>query len=104
MSKSERVLWNLLRRQELGFKFRRQYPLGPYVLDFYCPIAQLCVEVDGPLHAGRQSKDLIRDQYLKDFGIQTIRIPTGEFFDHDAPGVYEWAERIKAICIERTAS
>ncbi len=45
-------LWSRLRRKQLeGFRFRRQHPLGPYVVDFFCPEAKLVVEVDGGQHA-----------------------------------------------------
>lgn len=103
MSKSERILWNCLRKDRIGYRFRRQFPVGPYVLDFYCAAAGLCVEVDGPLHEERKVKDLIRDQYLSDRGVETLRIPTGDFYDYDAPGVLEWAERIRLICDRRVA-
>ena len=50
MSKPEACLWQVLRTRPAGLKFRRQHPLGPYVLDFYCPIARLGIEVDGRVH------------------------------------------------------
>eukprot|EP01035_Chromulina_nebulosa_P054083 gene54083-74016_t len=50
MTEPERLLWALLRKEQTGLRFRRQHPLGSYVLDFYCPSARLCVEVDGPVH------------------------------------------------------
>ena len=50
MSKPERLLWGALRKNKLGLRFRKQHPAGPYVLDFYCDSARLCVEVDGESH------------------------------------------------------
>ena len=50
MTKPERLLWWALRRKQTGFHFRRQHPAGPYVLDFYCDTARLCVEADGVSH------------------------------------------------------
>jgi very-short-patch-repair endonuclease len=51
MTGVERLLWSRLRRrQQGGFKFRRQVPLGPYVVDFACYAARVVVEVDGPGH------------------------------------------------------
>ena len=47
----EARLWNALRRRAVGgLKFRRQHPIGPFIVDFFCPSAQLIVEVDGSLH------------------------------------------------------
>ncbi len=47
MTRPEKTLWYLLRRNSLGWHFRRQHPIGPYILDFYCAALKLCVEVDG---------------------------------------------------------
>jgi very-short-patch-repair endonuclease len=53
MTQPEKILWSLLRRNQRGLRFRRQHPMGPYILDFYAASAKLCVEVDGPAHADR---------------------------------------------------
>lgn len=78
MPKSEKILWHRLRRDNLGARFRRQVPVGPYVLDFYCPELRLCIEVDGELHD--VSRDAHRDSFLADRGIFTIRIPSMDLF------------------------
>ena len=62
MSLPEVLLWQALRRQQTGMRFRRQHPAGPYILDFYCDAAKLCVEVDGESHAFRMGHDRARDQ------------------------------------------
>jgi very-short-patch-repair endonuclease len=60
------VLWGLLRGRRLaGFRFRRQHPIGPYVVDFYCPAHRLVVEVDGLSHADRAEDDRRRQDYLE---------------------------------------
>jgi very-short-patch-repair endonuclease len=76
MSPPERRLWALLRARPGGFKFRAQHPADPYILDFYCPAALLCIEVDGKSHddADRQARDALRDRYLAERGIATIRL------------------------------
>src|ERR1700710_933216 len=52
LSNAERKLWKAIRRNQIdGFSFRRQHPVGPYTLDFFCPALKLCVEVDGGQHA-----------------------------------------------------
>jgi|GEM_PF-508919 len=74
--KSEKKLWyDGLSGQRLDFRFRRQYPIGPYSLDFYCPEIKLCVEIDGSSHDERLERDLNRDAYLAEQGIATLRIP-----------------------------
>ena len=78
MSGSERRLWRLLRANQLdGLHFRRQHPLGPYVLDFYCHAARLAVEVDGGTHAiaGARERDQRRDVWFAERDIRTLRLP-----------------------------
>lgn len=83
MTTMERTLWHLMRKEQLGLKFRRQYPAGPYVLDFYSPELRLCVEIDGPQHD--EATDGLRDAYLLQRGILTHRVPSLDVFrDADA--------------------
>jgi very-short-patch-repair endonuclease len=66
-------LWSRLRRKQLeGFRFRRQHPMGPYVVDFFCPEAKLVVEADGGQHADSDS-DAIRTRWLEARGYRVIR-------------------------------
>jgi very-short-patch-repair endonuclease len=76
MSLPEVVLWQQLRRRPEGLKFRRQHPAGPYVLDFYCNAARLCIEVDGSSHDNGDAPfaDEHRDAWLVNAGIRTVRI------------------------------
>src|SRR5260221_14673297 len=54
-------LWSRLRRKQLeGFRFRRQQPIGPYIVDFLCPAAKLVIEVDGGQHATDEQRDAAR--------------------------------------------
>ncbi|KQW80492.1 hypothetical protein ASC89_10530 [Devosia sp. Root413D1] len=78
MTPSEKTLWFLLRRKELGLYFRRQHPIGPYILDFYCAAAKLCVEVDGPMHQERTERDQRRTAWLAKEGIRVIRFTVDE--------------------------
>ncbi len=64
MTGPERTLWALLRRNQMGLHFRRQYPVGPFVLDFYCAAARLCIEIDGPAHNDRGQEDARRTAWL----------------------------------------
>ena len=74
MSLPERLLWNALKTKQIGLRFRRQQPAGPYILDFYCHSAKLCVEVDGQSHEFQGQYDADRDLWLKRQGIRTLRI------------------------------
>jgi very-short-patch-repair endonuclease len=69
------LLWKRLRGENLGFRFRRQHPIGDFVLDFFCHAARLAVEIDGPDHAERQVYDGWRDECLGKQGIRTLRFP-----------------------------
>ncbi|WP_395945224.1 endonuclease domain-containing protein [Brevundimonas sp.] len=76
MSLPEVQLWQALRGEKLGgLKFRRQHPMPPYVLDFYCAGVRLAVEIDGDSHEGRAAQDARRDAFMLDQGIRTLRIP-----------------------------
>jgi very-short-patch-repair endonuclease len=70
----ERRLWQLLRgRQMDGLKFRRQHPLGGFVLDFYCEALRLCIELDGGQHADRIDHDANRTAALEKLGVTVVR-------------------------------
>ena len=76
----EGLLWKALKaRRQDGLHFRRQHPLGPYVLDFYCSRARLCVEVDGGSHGmeNRPERDIARDEWLLEQGVETLRLRAG---------------------------
>jgi len=73
LTQPERNLWSLLRRNELGLHFRRQHPIGPYILDFYCAAAKLAIELDGPAHDDRQAQDERRTRWLSNEGIRVLR-------------------------------
>ncbi|MGH2606487.1 MAG: endonuclease domain-containing protein [Anaerolineales bacterium] len=61
----ETRLWSWLRDRRLaGFKFRRQHPIGRYVVDFYCPQARLVVEIDGDGHSPHSAEETGRTRYL----------------------------------------
>jgi very-short-patch-repair endonuclease len=81
LSLPEVVLWQHLRGRHLaGLRFRRQHPVGPYILDFYCAESQLCVEVDGASHDNpeRATHDERRAAWLEDRGIRVLRVPAAE--------------------------
>ena len=78
MTPEEQLVWQELRGNRLGVHFRRQHPLAPYIVDFYCHQAHLVVEIDGSPHRQQQGYDRLRDAYLARFG--DSRTATGESF------------------------
>jgi very-short-patch-repair endonuclease len=78
---AEQLLWRWLRdRRFYSYKFRRQHPEGPYILDFFCSEANLDIELDGFQHGTPdiQSEDRKRDAYLESKGIKVLRFWNGQ--------------------------
>ena len=74
MTDAERVLWRHLRNRELdGWKFRRQYPVGSFIVDFICVEKNLVIEVDGGPHAENEEQDIQRSSYLNRMGYRVFR-------------------------------
>jgi len=74
MTDAEKLLWRHLRMEQFdGYKFRRQHPVGKYILDFVCLEASLVLEVDGGQHAEDSDKDGIRTRWLEDKGFRVMR-------------------------------
>jgi very-short-patch-repair endonuclease len=86
MSLPEVLLWQRLRGKASGVKFRRQQPIGPYVVDFFAGQQGLIVEIDGASHEGRQSYDAVRDAYLNAKGFRVLRIAAADVL-RDPDGV-----------------
>jgi very-short-patch-repair endonuclease len=88
MSLPEGLLWQELRKRPGGFKFRRQHPIGPYVLDFYCPAARLAIEVDGASHdmGDNPQRDAQRDAWLREQGLRIARFTARDVL-HNMDGV-----------------
>lgn len=83
LTPAERLLWNELRDRQLGgLKFRRQHPVGPYVLDFYCATAKLGVEVDGEIHAALTEYDADRTAHMERYGYRVLRFTNEEVLAH----------------------
>ena len=74
LTDAEILMWQLLRNRGLmGYKFRRQHPMGPFILDFYCDEVKLAVELDGGHHSLQVEKDAARTRDLEDQGITVLR-------------------------------
>ena len=96
-TEAERILWEHLRNRRLhGLKFRRQHPLGPYIVDFYCAAHRLVVEIDGPIHESQREQDVLRSEYLTMYGYRVLRF-TNEEVLRDTESVLK---RIWQACAE----
>src|SRR5208337_5478536 len=74
LTDAERLLWRHLRNRELGgWKFRRQYPVGPFIVDFICVEKNIVIEGDGGRHAEDEESDLKRSAYLNEMGYRVFR-------------------------------
>jgi len=71
---AERLLWQRLRRKQLGVRFRAQVVIGQFIADFYCPRRALVVEVDGGVHDDRRDIDEQRDLALGDLGLRVLHV------------------------------
>ncbi len=72
-TQAEKILWNKIRMEQLGHKFRRQEPIGNYIADFICLNKKLIIEIDGGQHDTQQQYDDLRTQYFNDMGYRVIR-------------------------------
>jgi very-short-patch-repair endonuclease len=89
MTGPEVMLWSRLRGRIADQPtFRRQHPIGSFILDFYCPSARLAVEVDGATHRNesRSQRDLERDEWLDRHGVTVVRIAASAVY-RDASAV-----------------
>jgi very-short-patch-repair endonuclease len=89
-TRAEKYAWVLLRdRRMLGLKFRRQFEIANYIVDFYCEELRLIVELDGGVHANpKQARnDELRNVHLQNLGYRLLRVPNGMVLQD--PGQFE---------------
>ncbi|MBQ8293959.1 MAG: endonuclease domain-containing protein [Alphaproteobacteria bacterium] len=75
MSDMEQKFWHRINRDQLGVKFRRQQPIGPYFVDFICHSLKLVIELDGSQHCDNIKYDNARTEYIESQGYKLVRIP-----------------------------
>ncbi len=86
---AERELWKILRNREInGYKFARQFPIPPYIVDFCCRERKLVIELDGGGHIDKQKQDQEREVYLESQGYRVIRFSNDQVLK-DKGQVYE---------------
>ena len=84
MPPAEEIVWSKLRRKQVfGYRCRRQYSVGPYVVDFYCPALKLAVEIDGDSHfiGDAETNGRQRQTYIESFGITFLRFTNHQVYD-----------------------
>lgn len=82
MTPAEKVLWQELRGNKLGFHFRRQQIIAGFIVDFYCHAAGLVIEVDGDIHKERQDFDANRDKVLQELGLSVIHVKNDDVLNN----------------------
>lgn len=96
----EKIVWMHLRdRRLLGLKFRRQYSIDQFIIDFYSPKLKLAVEIDGDVHdlPDQKDRDGARQEYLETFGITFVRIKNEELLANPNMAFEKIAKRIKEL-------
>ena len=96
-TEAERKLWEMLRNRRMnGMKFLRQYGVGAYILDLYCPAFRLAVEVDGSQHIDSE-RDAVRTEYLREQNITVIRFWNNDVLQNPS-GIYgKLQEAVEAL-------
>ena len=78
MTHEEKILWEKLNNNQLGYRFKPQHPVDIYIADFYCHKLKLIIEVDGSSHDNKMERDQNRTSELNNFGITVIRFSNQE--------------------------
>ena len=100
----EKILWDALRGKKLdGIKFRRQQPIGYFVVDFYNSTHRLVIEVDGPIHQSQKDADAARQKILETMGLVVLRIKT-ETIEKNLPMAVEIIHNSLQIIKQSTPS
>ena len=73
LTEEEVILWSVLKNNKWGYKFRRQHSIGNFIVDFFCPLKRLIIELDGKQHLGNVEYDKERTEFFESLGIRVIR-------------------------------
>jgi very-short-patch-repair endonuclease len=99
---AESALWRRLRARRFhGVKFRRQYPIGPFVVDFCCAEAALVIEIDGGQHAANRRADASRTRYLNELGYTVLRFWNNEVLAAEESALARIADALGLILSPR---
>jgi very-short-patch-repair endonuclease len=104
-TKGEAILWQALRGKKLDVvKFRRQQPVGYFVVDFYNSAYRLVIEVDGPIHDNQVEADRARQDILEVLGLNILRIKTGLVESNLIGALSDIRKRIEKLSIKVSES
>ena len=108
LPKPEILLWLQLKSKQLGgHKFKKQYSVGRYVLDFYCPIKKVAIEIDGEYHNTNEMKEYDRERglFIESFGIMILRFTNTEVENNIENVLYKIKQTLeKRVKISSTLS
>ncbi len=94
---AEKILWHHLRARKLkGYKFRRQHPIGPFVVDFYCHSASLIIEIDGLIHHYQKDDDIKREDLLESLGGRILRFTNQQVCEN-----LQWVLNVISIHLDK---
>ena len=96
MTNAEKILWQYLRENRLGWHFRRQQIIHGFIVDFYCHQKSLIIEVDGEIHQHQIEEDKKREDALKEYGFKIIRFTNQEV----EKSLYQVLVKIRKFCEE----
>ncbi len=99
MTKAEVLLWLELKNKKLGVRILRQFSVGPFVIDFYCPELKLAIEVDGVTHSTDEEieYDKYREEAIAQLGIQFIRYTNPEIYDNRGNVIEKIKKKIEEL-------
>jgi very-short-patch-repair endonuclease len=100
MPKAEALIWQRLRRRQIeGCKFRRQYGVDVYVIDFYCPELRLAIEIDGDIHFQGDAPiyDAARQEFLEAIGMRVLRFSNQQVYENLDAVIEAIALRIREL-------
>ena len=93
---AEDLLWQQLRRKQLGVQFRRQHPIHIFYADFCCPAADLIVELDGPIHDQQVERDQQRTEILEALGYRILRFTNTELLGNPSAVVAKISDAVNS--------
>ena len=97
---AEKLLWKFISKDQIsGLRFLRQYSVGPYILDFYCPKIRLGIEIDGSVHKEKEARiyDKDREKFLKSLDIEVIRFWNSDVLNNTEDVLSELLNKIKQL-------
>ncbi len=97
MTEAEKILWDELKENKMGVRFKPQHPASIFILDFYCHALKICIELDGEIHQYQKQYDESRTDELKKFGIMIIRFSNEQLYNE----IETVLKKIEEVIIER---